>query len=79
MFDSRMSHAELLEAAGKQNERLVSALIEIERLRAIPKVLRERHFAAAHTDMVGDEERREGYIEALRDMERALEQGVSDK
>jgi hypothetical protein len=34
MFDNRMSHAELLEAAEKQNERLVSALIEIERLRA---------------------------------------------
>lgn len=50
---------------------------ENERLRAIPRQLRDRHFSMVHTDMVGDDDRREGYLEALRDVERDHEQRES--
>ena len=43
-----------------------------ERLRAIPTKLRAEHFAMAHTDMVGDEEFRQGYLKALKDVEAAI-------
>lgn len=48
---------------------MVKAADEIERLLSIPSKLRTDHFAAAHTDMVGDEERREGYLAALKEVE----------
>jgi hypothetical protein len=50
---------------------------EIERLRAIPAKLREVCFSAARTDMVGDDDWRAGYMQALRDCE-ALMRAAKD-
>jgi len=45
---------------------------KIERLRNVPAVLRERFWGCAHTDMVGDEDRIQGYLEALKEVEQEM-------
>jgi hypothetical protein len=44
----------------------------LDRINACMMRLREAHFAQAHTDMVGDEEERRGYLNGIAALANAM-------